>query len=240
MELIIYTIISCHLTVLSMTIYLHRDLTHRGLKCHPALAHFFRFWLWITDGVLVKEWVASHRKHHHYTDVDGDPHSPVLEGFPAIFFGAFWITLVHRYGFRGTQAALEFYGSGTPNDWLERNVYSKHYKLGMLLLLVFNLCVFGWFGAVAWLIQISYGVFWTTSYVSGVSHMWGFRSDKTKPSDNSRNFIPWGIFACGEELHNNHHLEPANPRFSHRWFEIDVAWWYITLFRKLGLITLTK
>ena len=240
MSIILYTIISCHLTVLAMTIYLHRGLTHKALVCHPILAHFFRFWLWLTDGVSVKEWVASHRKHHQFTDVAGDPHSPVLEGFNAIFFGAFWTTLVHRYGFRGVPAALEFYGTGVPNDWIEKNLYAKHYKLGLVLLLIFNLCVFGWTGAIAWLIQISYGVFWTTSYVSGVSHMWGYRSPKTKATDNSRNFLPWGIFSCGEELHNNHHVEPGNPRFSHRWFEIDIAWWYITLFRKLGLITLTK
>lgn len=234
-SIIIYTIVTTHLTSTITSIYLHRGLTHKNFKFNIVVEHFFRFWLWLTDGVNMKNWVAQHRKHHRFTDVEGDPHSPVLFGIKKIAFGGFMQTLLYRYEYRfpDTQKTNELYGFGTPDDWLERNIYNKQY-LGLALLLVIDVLLFGWYGLLVWLIQISWMPLWSALVVTGFAHWWGYRDPKSK--DNSRNLIfPLGFFLAGDHLHNNHHMYPAEPKLSRRWFEFDLGWTYVRILEILKL-----
>ena len=233
---LIYLFLTTHLTSIASTLYLHRGLTHNLFKFHPIIEHFFRFWLWFTDGVNIKNWVAQHRKHHRFTDVPGDPHSPVLFGIKKIAFGGFMQTLLYRYEYQypDTQRVNEIYGIGTPDDWLERNVYNKQY-LGLALLLVVDVILFGWLGLVAWLVQICWMPLWSALVVTGFAHWWGYQNGT--PKDNSRNLIfPLGLFLVGDHLHNNHHTNPINPKLSQRWFEFDLGWVYIKILEKLKLV----
>lgn len=221
-----------HITIVCVTLFLHRGQAHKGIEFHPILEHFMRFWLWLTTGMVTKEWVAIHRKHHQKTDQEGDPHSPVVYGLWRVLFkGAF---LYHEAG--KDKALVNSYGVGTPSDWLERNVYTAYSRLGITLLLVINLLCFSWWGLVIWAIQMLWIPFWAAGVVNGIGHWWGYRNGKTK--DNSRNISPWGIVIGGEELHNNHHLEPANPKLSRRWFEFDIGYIWLGIFRALKLAKL--
>jgi stearoyl-CoA desaturase (delta-9 desaturase) len=189
-----------------------------------------RFWLWLTTGMVTKQWVAIHRKHHRFSDVEGDPHSPHVYGLKRVFFkGAF----LYKQAAKDT-ASINQYGAGTPDDWIERNIYSAHSALGILLLLIFNLCVFGLWGWLIWGVQMLWIPFWAAGVINGVGHWWGYRNGVTR--DSSRNISPWGIIVGGEELHNNHHLDPASPKLSKRWFEFDIGWMYIKLFETLRLL----
>jgi stearoyl-CoA desaturase (delta-9 desaturase) len=232
MPIIIYTLLVTHITIICVTIYLHRGQAHKGLIFHPILEHFMRFWLWLTTGMVTKQWVAIHRKHHRYSDVEGDPHSPQVFGiWNVLFKGA---ALYHEAS--KDKDMVNTYGVGTPDDWLERNVYSAHSRLGVSILLLFSIWLWGWIGALVWLIQMLWIPFWAAGIVNGLGHYFGYRNGESK--DYSKNISPFGIIIGGEELHNNHHLTPASPRLSRRWFELDMGWIYIQFFRMIGLLKL--
>ena len=229
---IITMLVMTHITILCVTLYLHRSQAHKSVTFHPIVAHAMRFWLWMTTGQITRQWVAVHRKHHRFTEVDGDPHSPHVFGFWHVMCkGA---VLYHQASKDSVMVAQ--YGAGTPDDWIERNVYSKHSRLGIALMLLINLAVFGAWGLLIWGIQMIWIPLWAAGVVNGIGHWWGYRNGKTK--DKSRNIMPWGIVIGGECLHNNHHLEPGNPRLSRRWFEFDIGWMWLSVFRLVGLAKL--
>ena len=229
MLLILYTLIVTHITIVCVTLFLHRGQAHRGIEFHPILGHFMRFWLWMTTGQITKQWVAIHRRHHRSTDVLGDPHSPHVFGiWNVLFKGAF---LYHKAS--KDTAMINQYGVGTPDDWIERTLYTPHSRLGIALMLVIDLVLFGPWGLLVWGIQMIWIPFWAAGVVNGVGHWLGYRNGETK--DRSTNFSPWGIIIGGEELHNNHHLDPASPKMSRRWFEFDLGWMWLTIFRTVGL-----
>jgi len=226
---ILYTLIATHITIVAVTLFLHRSQAHRGVQFHPAVAHFFRFWLWLTTGMVTKQRVAIHRKHHRHSDEPGDPHSPHVYGIRRVFFkGA---GLYHEAS--KDKVMVDAYGVGTPADWLELHVYSAHSRLGIGILLVLNTLVFGWWGIVIWGIQMIWIPFWAAGVINGLGHWIGYRNGPT--NDHSRNISPWGIVIGGEELHNNHHLEPASPKLSKNWWEFDIGWMYIQLLSAMRL-----
>ncbi len=229
---IIATLVMTHITIVCVTLYLHRGQAHRGITFNPALEHFMRAWLWLTTGMVTKQWVAIHRKHHRFTEQAEDPHSPHVYGiWQVLFKGA---GLYHNAS--KDSAMVNQYGAGTPDDWIERNVYSAHSRLGITLLLCINLLWFSYWGLLIWLVQMIWIPFWAAGVINGLGHWIGYRNGETK--DNSRNISPWGIIIGGECLHNNHHLDPANPKLSRRWFEFDIGWMWLTVFRALHLAKL--
>ena len=229
MSAILATLVMTHITIVCVTLFLHRGQAHRGIEFHPILGHFMRFWLWLTTGQITKQWVAIHRKHHRSTDAEGDPHSPHVFGFWRVLFkGAF----LYHTASKDT-AMINQYGVGTPDDWIERNLYSKYSRLGITLLLAINLLWFSYWGLLVWVIQMIWIPFWAAGVVNGVGHWWGYRNGETK--DHSRNISPWGIIIGGEELHNNHHLDPASPKLSSKKWEFDIGWMWLSLFRSVGL-----
>jgi stearoyl-CoA desaturase (delta-9 desaturase) len=188
-----------------------------------------RFWLFMTTGMVTKQWVAIHRKHHSFDDADGDPHSPHIFGIWTVFFkGALLYNKASK-----DKKMVEQYGVGTPDDWIERNVYTPHSRLGIVLMLIIDLCLFGLWGWLVWLVQIIWIPLWAAGVVNGVGHWWGYRNTDTK--DFSRNVVPWDFWVGGELLHNNHHADPASPKLSRRWYEFDIGWMYICILEKLGL-----
>ena len=231
---VVYTLIATHITIIAVTLFLHRSQAHRGLTFHPVLSHFFRFWLWLTTGMVTKEWVAIHRKHHRFCEQTGDPHSPHVYGILKVFFaGAF------LYGHAAKDREMvTTYGVGTPDDWIERKLYTPYNGLGILILLVLDVLLFGWWGIVIWGIQMIWIPLWAAGVINGIGHWWGYRNGDTK--DRSRNIVPWDIIVGGECLHNNHHLDPANPKLSRRWFEFDAGWMWFTLFRFFGLAKISR
>lgn len=219
-----------HITILCVTIFLHRTQAHRALILNPILSHFMRFWLWLTTGMITKEWVAIHRKHHRNTDEIGDPHSPVVFGVWNILFnGALFYARASK-----DREMIESYGKGTPNDWIEKNLYSKYSTLGFILLLIIETYLFHGWGIVIWLIQMAWIPFWAAGVVNGVGHWWGYRNTETK--DNSKNIIPLGLIIGGEELHNNHHNKPASAKLSEKWYEFDIGWFWIKLLSYIKII----
>ena len=229
---LIYALVVTHITIICVTVFLHRGQAHRGLIFHPILEHFMRFWLWLTTGMVTKQWVAIHRKHHRYSDIEGDPHSPHVFGiFKVLTQGAL---LYHEAS--KDKDMVDTYGVGTPADWLELHLYTPHSRLGIGILLLLNTWIFGWTGAIVWLVQMIWIPFWAAGVINGIGHWWGYRNGETK--DHSRNIVPWGIIIGGEELHNNHHLEPASSRLSKKWYEFDIGWLYIQLFKTFGLLKL--
>ena len=228
---LIYTLVATHITIACVTLFLHRGQAHRSVAFHPAIEHFMRAWLWLTTGMVTKQWVAIHRKHHRFSDEPGDPHSPHVYGIRQVFFkGA---GLYHAAS--KDKVMVDTYGVGTPADWLERNIYTPHSRLGIGILFLFNVTVFGWVGALIWGIQMLWIPFWAAGVINGLGHWSGYRNGTTR--DHSRNISPWGIVIGGEELHNNHHLNPASPRLSLRWFEFDIGWMYICILQALRLAT---
>ena len=212
-----------------VTLYLHRGQAHKGIVFHPVMEHFMRFWLWLTTGMVTKQWVAIHRKHHRFSDKEGDPHSPHVYGLKTVLFkGAL---LYHEAS--KDKVMVDTYGVGTPSDWVESNLYSPHSRLGFSILLLFNLWIFGWIGAIIWLIQMIWIPFWAAGVVNGLGHWIGYRNGHT--NDNSYNLVPWGIIIGGEELHNNHHLDPGNPRLSRTKLEFDIGWMWLNILQKLKL-----
>jgi stearoyl-CoA desaturase (delta-9 desaturase) len=231
MDIILYTLVMTHITILCVTLFLHRGQTHRAVTFHPAVNHFMRFWLWLTTGMVTKQWVAIHRKHHQTSDTADDPHSPQVYGIWRVLFGG---AFLYHSASKDT-AMVDKLGIGTPNDWLERNVYSTHSRLGILLMLVIDCLFFGPWGLLVWGIQMIWIPFWAAGVINGLSHWWGYRNTDTK--DTSRNIIPIGIIIGGEELHNNHHADGANASFKQKWWEFDEGWLVIKLLEKFNLAT---
>ena len=218
-----------HITIISVTLYLHRSQAHRGVEFHPILSHFMRFWLWLTTGMITKQWVAIHRKHHKDTDISGDPHSPHVYGIWNILFKG-----VRYYYLAGKNSKMIMnFGKGTPDDWIEKKVYTPYPHLGIALMLILDLVLFGWWGILVWSVQMIWIPFWAAGVINGLGHWWGYRNTNT--DDRSTNIIPWGIWIGGEELHNNHHADPASAKLSRKWWEFDIGWMYLRIFEFLGL-----
>lgn len=218
-----------HITIICVTLYLHRSQAHGSVKFHPALNHFFRFWLWLTTGMITKEWVAVHRRHHQCSDRAGDPHSPQIFGIWRVLFGG---AFLYRNASQD-QEMVNKLSVGTPNDWIERKLYTPHNQLGILLMLVIDLVLFGPVGLIVWAVQMLWIPFNAAGLVNGLCHWWGYRNTDT--NDTSRNLIPIDFWCGGEFLHNNHHSDGANPKFSQKWWEFDIGWMYIRIFESLRL-----
>jgi stearoyl-CoA desaturase (delta-9 desaturase) len=224
-----------HVTIAAVTIYLHRCQAHRALELHPAVSHFFRFWLWLTTGMVTKEWAAIHRKHHAKCETAEDPHSPQIYGINRVLWGGVFLYVKESYN----KETLERYGQGTPDDWMERNWYSRHANAGVYLLLALNLLAFGAVpGFLIWLTQIAWIPFWAAGVINGVGHFFGYRSYDVP--DASRNIVPWGLLIGGEELHNNHHAFASSAKLSSKWYELDIGWLYIRVLQAFGLATVKK
>ncbi|MEC7377902.1 MAG: fatty acid desaturase [Pseudomonadota bacterium] len=228
MQLVLVTLGMTHVTIVSVTLYLHRHSAHNSLDLHPALKHFFRFWLWLTTAQNTKEWTAIHRKHHAKCETEEDPHSPVVLGIRKVLFEG-----AELYAASATPETLERYGQRTPEDWIERNVYSRYKGLGIALLAVINLALFGVHGIWIWAVQMMWIPVWAAGVVNGIGHWMGYRNYEC--ADNARNISPLGLLIGGEELHNNHHTYPNSSKLSRRWFEVDIGWGYIRLFQLFGL-----
>ena len=221
-DLIIFVVFT-QFTILGVTLYLHRCQAHRAVELHPIISHFFRFWLWLTTGMVTKQWAAIHRKHHAKVETDEDPHSPQTKGITTVFFQG---AELYRKEAKNKET-MERYGEGTPNDWMERNVYSRHSAKGILLMLIVDLALFGPIGLTMWALQMAWIPFFAAGVVNGIGHYVGYRNFECK--DASRNIFPLGLFIGGEELHNNHHAYATSAKFSAKWWEIDAGWMVIRL-----------
>jgi stearoyl-CoA desaturase (delta-9 desaturase) len=233
-QVVIIALVMTHVTIVSVTVFLHRSQAHRALELHPAVMHFFRFWLWLTTGMVTREWVAVHRKHHAHCETPSDPHSPRVLGIRRVFWQG---AELYRAGIRD-RAAVERYGLGTPDDWLERNLYSRYSWQGLGLMLILDLLLFGVYGVTVWAVQMLWIPVLAAGVINGIGHYWGYRNFESP--DASTNILPWGVLIGGEELHNNHHAFPSSARLSARWWEFDLGWAYIRLFSSLGLARVKK
>jgi stearoyl-CoA desaturase (delta-9 desaturase) len=233
-ELVVITLIMTHITIAGVTIFLHRCQAHRALELHAIPSHFFRFWLWMTTGMVTKEWAAIHRKHHAKCETEEDPHSPVTRGIKKVFFEG---AELYRAESRNRET-VEKYGHGTPDDWIERNLYTKYSALGVSLMLVLDLVLFGVLGLTVWAVQMAWIPVTAAGVINGIGHFWGYRNfDST---DASRNIFPLGILIGGEELHNNHHTYGTSAKLSNKWYEFDIGWLYISIMAFLGLAKVKK
>ncbi len=223
-----------HVTIASVTIFLHRAQAHRGLDLHAIPSHFFRFWLWLATGQVTKEWVAIHRKHHAKCETVEDPHSPMVYGIKKVVTQG---AELYRIESKKPET-MEKYGLGTPDDWIERNVYSKFSWQGVGLMLIIDLALFGPIGATIWAVQMAWIPFHAAGIINGVGHYWGYRHYAV--NDTSTNITPIAFWIGGEELHNNHHAFPTSARFSMRWYEFDLGWLYINILQFLGLAVVKK
>jgi stearoyl-CoA desaturase (Delta-9 desaturase) len=231
---LIAALLLTHITIASVTIFLHRHQAHRALELHPMVSHFFRFWLWLTTAMNTKEWVAVHRKHHAKCETREDPHSPQVLGLNKVLWqGAF---LYHREA-KDTDS-LDTYGKGTPEDWVERVLYTPFSVLGVVLMLVIDIVLFGLAGILIWVTQMVWIPFWAAGVINGIGHDWGYRNHECP--DASTNIIPWGVLIGGEELHNNHHAYSSSAKFSSKWWELDMGWMYICLLERIGLARVKK
>ena len=223
-----------HITIVSVTLFLHRAQAHRSLNLHPAVAHFFRFWLWLTTSMKTKEWVSVHRKHHAKCETAEDPHSPQFKGIRTVLWQG-----AELYGQEAdNRETLENYGHGTPDDWLERNLYSRYGRYGVGALLVIYFILFGIPGITLWGVQMLWIPFFAAGVINGIGHYWGYRNFEV--ADGSTNIVNLGLLIGGEELHNNHHAFPSSARFSNKWWEVDVGWMYIRLLVLLRLAEVKK
>ena len=224
-----------HVTIVSVTVFLHRCQAHRALDLGAVASHFFRLWLWLTTGMVTKEWAAIHRKHHAKCETPEDPHSPQQVGINRVLWGGVFLYVKESYN----RETLERYGYGTPDDWLERNVYSKFAVLGLTLMGTTNVVLFGPVpGILILLTQIVWIPFWAAGVINGIGHYWGYRNWSTE--DASTNIVPWGILIGGEELHNNHHAYASSAKLSNKWYELDIGWMYICVLEALGLANVKK
>jgi stearoyl-CoA desaturase (delta-9 desaturase) len=228
-------LVMVQLTIASVTIYLHRCQAHRALDLHPAVAHVFRFWLWLTTGMVTKEWAAIHRKHHAKCETEDDPHSPRIHGINKIVF-----TGVAMYVRESRNAeTMTRYGHGTPDDWIERHVYTPLTKYGVVVMALMDIALFGVLpGMLIFGVQMAWIPFWAAGVINGIGHYWGYRNFQT--ADDSTNIVPWALWIGGEELHNNHHAYPTSAKFSLRWYELDLGWLYIRALSALGLAKVRK
>jgi len=231
---VIATLVLTQVTIAAVTIYLHRYQTHRALTLHPVVSHFFRFWLWMTTGMVTADWVAIHRKHHAMTDVEGDPHSPKVLGLKKVFWEG---AELYRDAAKDKEMVAK-YSHGTPTDWIERNVYSRYSAKGILMMLLIDLILFGIPGLSIWAIQMIWIPVHAAGVINGVGHHWGYRNFECH--DAATNIIPWGFWIGGEELHNNHHTFASSAKFSVKWWEFDIGWMYIRCLSMLGLARVKK
>ena len=227
--LLVYLLVATQLTIFSVTLYLHRSQAHRAVDFHPVIAHFFRFWTWLTTSMITREWAAIHRKHHAKCETEEDPHSPQVKGIKSVF----WRGVELYREARNDRESIEKYGKGCPDDWIERHLYTPHATLGPTLLLFISFALFGFAGVAVWAIQMLWIPFWAAGVVNGLGHWWGYRNFET--TDTATNLTPWGVWIGGEELHNNHHAFPSSAKFALRKFEFDIGWSTIKLLQAVGL-----
>ena len=233
-QVVLITLALTHVTIASVTIFLHRAQAHRALDLHPAVSHFFRLWLWLGTGMVTKEWVAIHRKHHAKCETEEDPHSPVAKGLKTVLFTG---SELYRAESRNMET-LDKYGHNTPDDWLERNLYSRFSWQGVGLMLIIDLFLFGALGATVWAVQMAWIPVTAAGIINGLGHWWGYRNFEA--SDASTNISPWGIIIGGEELHNNHHTYPTSAKLSVKPYEFDIGWAYIRMLEMVGLAKVRK
>ena len=231
---VIVTLVLTHITIASVTIFLHRSQAHRGLDLHPLVSHFFRLWLWLTTGMVTKEWVAIHRKHHAKVETEEDPHSPQTRGIRTVLLQG---AELYRKESKNLET-LEKYGHGTPDDWVERKLYTPHSWEGVGVMLLIDLALFGPIGATIWAVQMLWIPVTAAGIINGVGHYWGYRNFAC--NDASTNIVPWGIIIGGEELHNNHHAYGSSAKLSSQWYEFDIGWMYIRILQHLKLATIRK
>lgn len=231
---VLATLTLTHITIISVTVFLHRHQSHHSLTLHPITSYFFRFWLWLTTGIVTKEWVAIHRKHHAKCETPEDPHSPQVFGILEILLKG-----AEYYRAEAIKAeTLQSYGRGTPDDWIENKLYLRHRNAGISLMAAIDLVVFGPIGLTIWAIQMIWIPFFAAGVINGIGHFVGYRNFSTE--DASRNILPWGLLIGGEELHNNHHAFSASAKLSNRWWEVDIGWVYIRLLAALKLASVRK
>ena len=230
---VVVALVLTHITIAAVTIFLHRHQAHRALELHPIPSHFFRFWLWLTTGMVTKEWAAIHRKHHAKCETADDPHSPQTRGIRKVL----WEGAELYRAEANNPETLQRYGHGTPDDWLERNVYRRA-LVGVSLMLIIDVIAFGAVGLTIWAVQMAWIPLWAAGVVNGIGHYWGYRNYDC--SDASRNISPWGILIGGEELHNNHHSFATSAKLSSKWYEFDIGWMYIRIMELLGLARAKK
>jgi stearoyl-CoA desaturase (delta-9 desaturase) len=233
-QILLFTLAMTHVTIAGVTIYLHRCQAHRALDLHPVASHFFRFWLWMTTGMLTGQWAAIHRKHHAKCETEEDPHSPQTRGI--------WKVLLEGAELYRTEAkneeTMRKFSHGTPNDWIERNVYTRYPILGISIMMVIDVALFGIVGLSVWAVQMIWIPFWAAGVVNGLAHWWGYRNFNS--ADASTNIFPLGIIIGGEELHNNHHTYATSAKLSSKWYEFDIGWMYIRLMSMVGLAKVKK
>jgi stearoyl-CoA desaturase (delta-9 desaturase) len=228
------TLLLTHITIISVTIYLHRHSAHRAVDLHPLVSHFFRFWLWLTTGQVTKEWTAVHRKHHAKCESPEDPHSPQIFGLRKVLWQGAELYVTSSQD----QTILDQYGKGTPDDWIERHIYTRHDRMGVSLMLILNVALFGWIGLTIWAVQMMWIPFFAAGVINGIAHFWGYRNFEV--TDASRNISPIGLLIGGEELHNNHHTYPNSAKLSSQWWEFDAGWFYIQMLSKLKLAKVNR
>jgi len=233
-QIVLVTLVMTHITIASVTIFLHRNQAHRSLDLHPIASHFFRFWLWMTTGMVTKQWTAIHRKHHAKCEQAEDPHSPQIYGIKKVF----WEGAELYRAESKNEETMARYGHGTPDDWIERNLYSRYSALGVSLMVIIDVLLFGAAGLAVWAVQMAWIPLWAAGVVNGIGHYWGYRNFEA--SDASTNLVPWGIIIGGEELHNNHHTYPTSAKFSVKPYEFDIGWVYIRGLEKLGWAKVKK
>jgi stearoyl-CoA desaturase (delta-9 desaturase) len=233
-QIVIYTLVVTHITIAGVTIYLHRCQAHRALELHAIPSHFFRFWLWMTTGMVTKEWAAIHRKHHAKCETEEDPHSPMTRGIKKVLLEG---AELYRAESKNRET-MEKYGHGTPNDWIERNLYSKYSALGVSMMLIINVLLFGVIGVSVWAVQMLWIPVTAAGIINGIGHYWGYRNYDC--NDAATNILPFGILIGGEELHNNHHTFATSAKLSSKWYEFDIGWMYIRILETMGLAKVKK
>ncbi|EGI77221.1 DesA family fatty acid desaturase [Hylemonella gracilis] len=233
-QIILYALATTHITIASVTIFLHRHQAHRALDLHPIISHFFRFWLWLSTGMVTKEWAAIHRKHHAKCEQAEDPHSPQIYGIRKVLTEG---AELYRAESKNKETMAR-YGHGTPDDWIERNLYTRYSWQGVGLMLIINLALFGAAGAAVWALQMAWIPITAAGIINGLGHYWGYRNFEA--ADASTNLSPWGIIIGGEELHNNHHTYPTSAKLSVKPYEFDIGWLYIRLLSAVGLAKVKK
>ena len=233
-QVVLFTLALTHITMISVTVFLHRNQAHRALDLHPAVAHFFRLWLWLTTGQVTKEWAAIHRKHHAKCEQPDDPHSPQIYGIRKVLFQG---AELYRAESRNKETMAR-YGHGTPDDWIERNLYTRFSWQGVGLMMVIDLTLFGALGLTVWAVQMAWTPITAAGIINGAAHFWGYRNFESP--DASTNISPWGIIIAGEELHNNHHTYPTSAKLSVKPYEFDIGWMYISILQFFGLAHVKK
>jgi stearoyl-CoA desaturase (delta-9 desaturase) len=233
-QIVVSTLVLTHITIAGVTIYLHRCQAHRALDLHAIPSHFFRFWMWLTTGMVTKEWAAIHRKHHAKCETPEDPHSPVTRGIKKVLLEG---SELYREESKN-QETMDKYGHGTPDDWVEHNIYSKYGWQGVGLMMIIDILLFGAAGLTVWAVQMIWIPIFAAGVINGIGHWWGYRNYEC--SDAATNIVPWGILIGGEELHNNHHTFGTSAKLSSKWYEFDIGWMYICILQYMGLAKVKK